>query len=68
MILYSTKCPKCKVLETKLKMKNIPYEVSYNIDELIEKGIMSAPVLEVNGEFMLFADAIKYVNGLEAIE
>lgn len=68
MTLYSTGCPKCKVLETKLKMKNVPYEVSKDIDFLIGKGIMSAPVLEVDGEYLLFADANKYVNGLEAIK
>ena len=68
MTLYSTGCPKCKVLETKLQMKNVPYEVSKDIDFLIGKGIMSAPVLEVDGEYLLFADANKYVNGLEAIK
>jgi len=66
MTLYSTGCPKCKVLETKLKMKNIDYEISNDIDLLVRNGIMSAPVLEVDGEFLLFADANKYVNSLEA--
>ena len=26
VVLYSTGCPKCKILEQKLNMKSIPYE------------------------------------------
>ena len=34
-ILYSTHCPKCKVLEKKLQMANITYTVFDNITEMI---------------------------------
>lgn len=35
IILYSTHCPKCKVLEKKLQMANITYTVFDNITEMI---------------------------------
>ena len=63
-ILYSTGCPKCKVLETKLNNKNVNYNVVTNVDEMLSKGIKSAPVLEIDGNVMDFASAVKWVNQL----
>ena len=61
-ILYSTGCPKCKVLKSKLDDKNIDYIVIDDIDEIMSKGIDSVPVLEVNGEMMNFKESMKWVN------
>ena len=61
-ILYSTNCPKCKVLETKLKSKNIEFEICDNVDLMLSKGIQQAPYLEVDNELMDFSNAIKWVN------
>ena len=33
--MYSTHCPKCKILETKLKQKNIEYEECTDISKRI---------------------------------
>lgn len=68
MKLYSTNCPRCKVLEKKLNHRNINYEIVKDFDYsyLIEKGFNSAPVLELDdGRFMNFSDANFYINGLE---
>ena len=62
IVLYSTGCPKCKVLEKKLTDKGIPYTLETNVDKLIELGFQTAPILEINGQFMEFADANKYLN------
>ena len=62
VILYSTNCPKCKVLESKLNDKGIKFEISNNIDAVIEAGFMSAPVLQVDMQLMNFSDAIKWIN------
>ena len=62
--LYSTNCPKCKVLETKLNMKGIQYDISTDVNEMLAMGIKAAPVLQLdNGKLLLFADAVKWVNG-----
>lgn len=62
VIFYSIHCPKCKVLETKLKEKNIKYKEVNDIDYMISLDIYSSPVLEVNGERMEFFEACKWVN------
>lgn len=61
-ILHTTDCPKCKVLEAKLQEKKIEYIMNNNLKELIECGIRTAPILEVDGVFMEFSDAVKWVN------
>ena len=61
-ILYSTNCPKCNVLESKLKSKNIEFEICTDVDLMLSKGIQQAPYLEVDDELMDFSKAIKWVN------
>ena len=62
IVLYSTKCPKCIILEKKLKAKNIIYIEVNDIEVMKEKNYLSVPVLEVNGERLDFAKAIEWVN------
>ena len=65
IILYTTHCPKCKVLETKLNQKKLSYTIVDNVDEITGMGIMSVPVLEVNGNRMDFVTANNWINKLE---
>lgn len=60
--LFSTGCPKCKVLEAKLKQKGIVYEHINDMDIMTEKGFMSVPMLEVDGNVMDFATANNWIN------
>ena len=62
IILYSTHCPKCRILEKKLNEKNVKFEMCEDIDTMREKNISSVPVLEVNGQMMSYYDAVKYIN------
>ena len=62
VILYTTHCPKCNVLHAKLEEKNIEFTENENVRILIKKGYVSAPMLEVDGEFMDFGTAVKWVN------
>ena len=64
IILYTTHCPKCRVLEGKLKSKNIVFTTFTNVDEMIQLGITESPVLDYNGQRMDFVDAINFVNSL----
>lgn len=61
--MYSTHCPKCKVLEMKLKSKGIEYEECTDTEEMRRKGIRSAPTLEVDGNMLEFGEAVRWVNG-----
>ena len=67
IVFYSSHCPKCGVLEMKLKQKNIGYTEVDNIDEMIKLGITSAPQLSLNGEMMDFMTAVKWVNSQQAM-
>lgn len=62
IILYSTGCPKCKVLVAKLNAKNIKYNTVSDIGIIISKGISTVPVLEVNGTIMDFKTAVEWIN------
>ena len=63
--LYSTHCPKCIVLEKKLEAKNIKYNLIEDSDIMIEKGFMSAPILEVDEKIMQFKEANAWINEQE---
>ena len=60
--LYTTGCPKCKVLATKLDTKSINYEVVDDEQVMIDKGFMEAPMLEVDGSVMNFSAAINWLK------
>lgn len=62
--LYSTHCPKCNVLKKKLKTKNIEYEEVNDVEVMKEKGYLTVPVLEVDGESMNFKKASDWINTL----
>ena len=64
VILYSTHCPRCEVLEEKLKSKGIEYIEENFVEVMQTKGIMSVPVLEYNGELLDFVNAVKLINSL----
>lgn len=66
IILYTTHCPQCKILEKKLKAKNFQYQVCDDIDTMLMKGFRAAPNLEVDGTIYNFRDAIIWVNQQEA--
>jgi len=62
IVVYTIGCPKCKILEKKLDDAGINYSKIEDEKLMIAKEIESVPVLEVNGETMDFAKAIKWVN------
>ena len=64
IILYSTHCPKCNILEKKLKEKNITYTEINDVNVMTEKGFTTVPMLEVNGTVMDYKTAFNYVEYL----
>ena len=62
MILYSTGCPKCKVLIKKLNEKNIQYEECNDTEIMKAKGIQLLPVLEINGDLLDFKQATEWIG------
>ncbi len=62
IILYSTNCPKCKVLKQKLDSKGISYTINSSVEEMLDIGITNIPMLSVNDELLSFAEAVKWIN------
>ena len=61
--IYTTQtCPKGKILKKKLQEKGIEYKEFSDEDEMQRMGILSVPVMDVDGEQLDFPAAIKYVN------
>ena len=65
VVLYSTNCPRCRVLEKKLNEKNIIFELVNDEDVMIEKGFMTAPMMEIDGSLYDFKNAVDWINGLD---
>lgn len=62
MVVYSTGCPKCKIIENKLNLKNIRYKIVDDIDVIKSKGYMSVPVVEYKGNVYQFPEANALIN------
>ena len=62
IIFYSTNCPKCKVLKTKLDKTNIQYIVNENVDKMLQLGIQSVPALQIDDTILDFGQAVKWLK------
>ena len=60
--LDSTGCPRCTVLKKKLEEKGVTYATVTDIDEMMDLGIQSVPVLVADDKVMQFTEAIQWVN------
>jgi len=60
--LFSTHCPKCKILTKKLQEYNIEFEEENNVDSMLSIGITTVPMLNVDGVMMDFSQAIQWLN------
>ena len=62
IILYSTSCPKCKILETKLQNADVHYTKNTSIDEMTKLGFTTVPMLKIGEKVLNFGEAVKWVN------
>ena len=60
--LYSTGCPRCKVLEKKLEQRGIIFETVTSIEEMLVLGFAQAPVLCVDQHYYDFGQAVQWLN------
>lgn len=61
---YSNDCPRCKILQQKLDEKGVMYEKVSDVEIMKQKGFMSAPMLEVDGNIMTYLEAINWIKGM----
>ena len=65
--LYSTGCPKCKVIKKKLELSGREFKVVEDTDEVVkfaeEHNIRELPLLELeDGTVLNFVESNKYLN------
>ena len=65
--LFSTGCPKCKVIKTKLEQSSIEHKIVEDLIELNkfadEHDIHEAPFLVLDdGTILNFKDSLKYIS------
>ena len=60
-ILYSTGCPRCKILKKKLSEMGVEYVENNNVDEMLALGFNDVPMLSVDGKLMNFSEAVKWL-------
>ena len=65
-VLYSTGCPKCNVLEKKLKSKNVDFVIESDIEPIAKMGYTSAPILWYRNanKYFNFTEAVVFVNNI----
>jgi glutaredoxin len=57
---YSNHCPRCKILEAKLKQKSIKYSECNDEAFMLSEGFRTVPVLEIDGKRMNFGEAMNW--------
>ena len=64
--VYSTNCPKCRILVKKLNDSGLEFEVIDNLDEVLaaseEFNIQEAPFSIIDEKAYNFMDTIKFIN------
>lgn len=62
VILYSTGCPRCKVLTKKLDETGVVYEVVTDVDRMTALGMKESPMLSVDGVLLNFKNAVEWIK------
>ena len=55
-------CAQCSVLKKKLDLKNIEYNECQDTKTMEELDIAEIPVLQVGDMFLIYSEAVKWVN------
>ena len=63
--LFTTGCPKCRILEKKMTDKGLKFEKCDDTAKIAGAGITSVPTLKCpDGKTLAYFDAVKLVNSL----
>lgn len=68
IILYSTHCPQCMILENLLKKANISYVEENDANKMIEMGFVSVPMFQVGDQIMNMKEAMAWIKEYNHME
>ena len=60
--MYSTGCPNCKRLESRLKAANLTYNICNDLNKLKELNFSNIPMLDIDGTLFGYRPAINWIN------
>ena len=63
--LYTIHCPQCTVLQKKLDISKIDYNILDDVEKMKELGFKSAPILVVDDKSYTFSEAVKWIKEQE---
>lgn len=62
IIVYTTGCPRCKILEKTLAAAEIDYITVSDVEAIVKKGFETVPQMEVDGDAMDFKAAMNWIK------
>ena len=62
VVLLSTGCPRCKILEMRLKKEGILFDIIDDENKIKEMGFMEVPVLKYGERFMNFKESLDWLS------
>ena len=62
VILYTTGCPMCSMLKSKLEDSGINFEINTDKEKMKELGFTKVPMLDVDGHIMDLKEALRWVG------
>lgn len=62
-IFTDENCPRCKILKQRLKDNNLNYDIG-DIQEIVEKGYSTIPILKVNDRYLQFGESIEWIKSI----
>lgn len=65
IILYTTGCPKCRILRQKLENAGIEFVMNTDVEEMQAMGFTTVPMLKTGDNILNFAEAVKWINSIE---
>lgn len=63
--LYTTHCPKCEVLYKKLETAGLQFDVCEDVEELMNLGFKTVPILKVDDKFLDFKQAVDWIKEVQ---
>lgn len=68
IVLHTTNCPQCSVIESMLNKVGLEYEKNYDTEIMLELGMASAPGLSIDdAPPMLFFDALQWIRSQKKV-
>lgn len=62
VVFYTTGCPRCRVLKSKLDKAGVDYDTNSDVEKMVASGLSSAPALSIDGKLLGFADACRWAD------